>query len=170
MKNTMRDILSGGYPFFSNLFLIYGRYIYSEGKHLLCITAGEGRDHRLQGGYENEETDSQKNVLKAMTIGIAAIITTTSVPMNVYAAEADAALQKAKEEIASANTNATAANERLKAAQSKVETLKENKESLESLQADYYNFMVHYYRDNAIGSAVYDKEGKLDIEASAKRP
>lgn len=91
-------------------------------------------------------------------------------------AEADAALQKAKEEIVNANTNATAANERLKAAQSKVdalsgkvETLKENKESLESLQADYYNFMVHYYRDNAIGSAVYDKEGKLDIEASAKK-
>ena len=91
-------------------------------------------------------------------------------------AKADAALQKAKEEIASANTNATAANERLKAAQSKVdaltgkvETLKENKESLESLQADYYNFMVHYYRDKAIGSAVYDKDGKLDIEASAKK-
>ena len=91
-------------------------------------------------------------------------------------AKADAALQKAKDEIANANTNATAANERLKAAQSKVdalagkvETLKENKKSLENLQADYYNFMVHYYRDNAIGSAVYDKDGKLDIEASAKK-
>ncbi len=91
-------------------------------------------------------------------------------------AKADEALAKAKEQIVIADTNAIAAHERLKAAQSKVdalagkvETLKKNKESLESLKSDYYNFMVHYYRDGAIGSAVYDKDGNLDIEASAKK-
>lgn len=90
-------------------------------------------------------------------------------------ARADEALEAAKSAIRDADTNATAANERLKAAQAKVdaladriETLEKNKEQLNELKDQYYRFMVHYYRDKKIASAVYDDEGKLDIEASAK--
>ncbi len=91
-------------------------------------------------------------------------------------AKADEALQAAKEAIKNADTNATAANERLKAAQAKVdalagkvETLKENKEALTALKENYYNFMVHYYRDKNIASAVYYDDGSLNVEESAKK-
>ncbi|MCR5802588.1 MAG: hypothetical protein K6G57_09700 [Lachnospiraceae bacterium] len=57
----------------------------------------------------------------------------------------------------------------------RVTALSDNKAALEDLSRRYYNFMVHYYRDGAINSAVYetglDENGrhKLDIEASAAK-
>lgn len=57
----------------------------------------------------------------------------------------------------------------------RVTALSDNKAALEDLSRRYYNFMVHFYRDGAINSAVYETEldengrHKLDIEASAAK-
>ena len=90
-------------------------------------------------------------------------------------AKAVAELDKANEAIRNAQGNATAAQERMKAAQakvdaleSKVNTLAENKEALENLREDYYNFLVHYYRNDA-QTAVYKADGSLDLEKSAAK-
>ena len=90
-------------------------------------------------------------------------------------AKAVAELDKANEAIRNAQGNATAAQERMKAAQakvdaleSKVNTLAENKEALENLREEYYNYLVHYYRNDA-KTAVYKADGSLDLEESAKK-
>ena len=90
-------------------------------------------------------------------------------------AKAVAELDKANEAIRNAQGNATAAQERMKAAQAKVDalekkvtTLAENKDELEALRDQYYNFLVHYYR-NDTNTAVYKADGSLDLEKSAAK-
>ncbi len=89
--------------------------------------------------------------------------------------KAVADLNKANEAIRNAQGNATAAQERMKAAQakvdaleSKVNTIAENKEALENLREQYYNFLVHYYRNDA-KTPVYNEDGSLNLEESAKK-
>jgi len=90
-------------------------------------------------------------------------------------AKAVAELEKANEAIKNAQGNATAAQERMKAAQAKVDalekkvnTIAENKEALENLSKQYYNFLVHYYRNDA-KTDVYKADGTLDLEKSAAK-
>ena len=85
-------------------------------------------------------------------------------------------LNEAKAKLKDANTNATAANEMLKAAQAKMDQLDsevaklaQSKEDLEAIQNQYYKFMVHFYRDNKINTAVYNEDGSLNIAESAKK-
>lgn len=89
--------------------------------------------------------------------------------------QALAELDKTNEAIANAQGNATAAQESMKAAQAKVDSLEkkvlklaENKAELETLRNNYYNFLIHYYR-NDTKTDVYDANGEIDLDASAKK-
>lgn len=85
-------------------------------------------------------------------------------------------LADAKDKLKDASENATAANERLKAIQSQMDqidkeviTLAQSKDDLKALEEQYHKLLVHYYRDPAINSAVYDENGKLLPEDSANK-
>ena len=136
----------------------------------------------------NEAANSENTDLASLEAGLetannayeTASAAATQAEAELQAAEiahdkAVAELDKANEAIRNAQGNATAAQERMKAAQakvdaleSKVNTLAENKEALENLQAQYYNFLVHYYRNDA-KTAVYHEDGSLDLEKSAAK-
>ena len=136
----------------------------------------------------NEAANSENTDLASLEAGLetannayeTASAAATQAEAELQAAEiahdkAVAELDKANEAIKNAQGNATAAQERMKAAQakvdaieSKVNTLAKNKEALENLQAQYYNFLVHYYRNDA-KTAVYHEDGSLDLEKSAAK-
>ena len=85
-------------------------------------------------------------------------------------------LADAKDKLKDASENATAANERLKAIQSQMDqidkeviTLAQSKDDLKALEEQYHKLLVHYYRDPAINSAVYDENGKLLPKDSANK-
>ena len=85
-------------------------------------------------------------------------------------------LKDAKDKLKNANQNATAANEQLKAIQSQMDAmnkevadLAQSKEDLQALEEQYHKLLVHYYRDPAINSAVYDENGKLLSKDSADK-
>lgn len=85
-------------------------------------------------------------------------------------------LADAKNKLKDASENATAANERLKAIQSQMDqidkeviTLAQSKNDLKALEEQYHKLLVHYYRDPAINSAVYDENGKLLPKDSANK-
>lgn len=85
-------------------------------------------------------------------------------------------LVDAKDKLKDASENATAANERLKAIQSQMDqtdkeviTLAQSKDDLKALEEQYHKLLVHYYRDPAINSAVYDENGKLLPKDSADK-
>lgn len=85
-------------------------------------------------------------------------------------------LVDAKDKLKDASENATAANERLKAIQSQMDqtdkeviTLAQSKDDLKALEEQYHKLLIHYYRDPAINSAVYDENGKLLPKDSADK-
>lgn len=83
-------------------------------------------------------------------------------------------LAKAHAYLQSAKTNATAANEKMKGIKAIVDDLDEKAgvyaesvKELESMRDQYYAMLVYYHRSN--GSAVYNENGTLNVEASAKK-
>ena len=85
-------------------------------------------------------------------------------------------LAEAKDKLKDASENANASNERLKAIQSQMDqldkeviTLAQSKDDLKALEEQYHKLLVHYYRDPAINSAVYDDNGKLLPKDSANK-
>ncbi len=78
--------------------------------------------------------------------------------------------QKAADDaLANAKENTGAALAALNAARARMEALDSQKEALEALEEQYRETMIHYYRDTKeINSAVYNN-GKIDLEASARK-
>ena len=88
--------------------------------------------------------------------------------------QAAAELAKAHTDLQNAKTNATAANEKMKGIKAIVDDLDEKAgvyaesvKELESMRDQYYAMLLYYHSKK--GSAVYNEDGTLNVEASAKK-
>lgn len=88
--------------------------------------------------------------------------------------KANAELTKAHNDLKDAKTNATAVNEKMKGLKAivdnmeqKVSDYSESVKELEDMRDQYYAMLVYYHRTNK--TAVYNEDGTLNVEASAKK-